>query len=82
MVSQIVTDILEALFGALTKGTNAIANAIKTIFVDMLFETSGSGESLTYTLNPFGATMLIFGGVALVFSLTYLVYNLVRSKIG
>lgn len=82
MVSQIVNDILQALFGALTEGTNAIATAIKTIFVDMLFDTTVAEGVTTYALNPFGATMLIFGGIALLFSLTYLVYNLVRSKIG
>lgn len=82
MVTQIATAILEALFSALTIGTNAIATAIKTIFIDMLFDTTVVEGVTSYDLNPFGTTMLVFGGVTLVFSLTYLVYRLVRSKIG
>lgn len=79
---NIVTQILEALFGALNTGVNAIATGIQDAFVAMLFDVTGTGAEAVYTLNPFAETMLTFGGIALVFSLTYLVYNLIRSKIG
>ena len=81
-VIVIVEQVLEALFSPLVEGTSYIANAIKEIFTNMLFDGTVVEGTMEYELNAFGATILIFGGVSLVFSLTYLVYRLVRSKIG
>lgn len=78
-VAQIVGEILEALFAPLTEGASAIATVIQTTFVDMLFVVE---EGAVTGLNAFGTTMLVFGGISLVLGLTYLVYNLIRSKIG
>ena len=78
-VSAIATQILEALFAPLTEGASAIAQVIQSTFVDMLFVVD-SGQITG--LNAFGVTIIVFGGISLLLGLTYLVYNLIRSKIG
>ena len=78
-VSIIATQIMNALFAPFTVGGGAIAELIQTTFVDMLFVVE---EGAVTGLNAFGITIIVFGGVTLLLSLVYLVYNLVRSKLG
>lgn len=78
-VSAIATQIMNALFAPFTVGGGAIAELIQTTFVDMLFVVE---EGQVAGLNAFGVTIIVLGGVSLLLGLVYLVYNLVRSKIG
>lgn len=79
-VSAIASAIMEALTsalvgenGILTKVPQGIKTAFETLFID-----SGS----TPALSVFATVMLIFGGVALAFGITKLIFNLVANKIG
>lgn len=79
-VTAIASAIMEALTSALV-GQNGILtvvpNGIKTAF-ESLFITSGE----TASLSTFAIVMLVFGGIALAFGITKLVFNLVANKIG
>lgn len=77
-VSEIASGIVEALTSAFTSMVSVIPNAIKDTFTNLFFTTNGE----TQTISTFAIVMLVFGGVALAFGITKLVYHLVRSKIG
>lgn len=79
-VSALATAIMEALTsalvgenGILTKVPQGIKTAFETLFID-----SGTNA----TLSTFAVVMLVFGGIALAFGITKLVFNLVSNKIG
>lgn len=80
-VSAIATAIMEALTSALV-GSNGILTVvpagIKSAF-EALFITTGENSS---SLSTFAVVMLVFGGIALAFGITKLVFNLVANKIG
>lgn len=80
--TQIANDIIGALTSGVSGLISTIPNAIKDAFEALFLTTTGSGESAVTRVSTFSIVMLIFGGIALAFGLTKLVYNLVRSKIG
>lgn len=74
-----------AIMGALTAalvGENGILTVvpagIKTAFEALFITTSGE----TSNVSTFAVVMLVFGGVALAFGITKLVFNLISNKIG
>lgn len=80
-VSALASAIMTALTSALV-GSNGILTVVPAGIVtafDALFLT-GTGES--QTLSNFATVMLVFGGIALAFGITKLVFNLVSNKIG
>lgn len=77
-VSEIASSIIGALTSGLTGMVSAIPTAIKDTFQNLFFTTNGS----TTEVSTFAIVMLVFGGVALAFGITKLVYHLVRSKVG
>lgn len=80
-VTQIASSIMEALTSALV-GENGILTrvpqGIKNAFEGLFITTSGD----TSALSTFAVVMLVFGGIALAFGITKLVFNLVANKIG
>lgn len=77
-VATIASSILSALTSGLTGLVSAIPTAIKDTFVNLFTDTSGN----TTTLSTFAIVMLVFGGIALAFGISKLVYHLVANKIG
>lgn len=80
-VSALASAIMTALTSALV-GSNGILTVVPAGIVtafDALFLT-GTGEN--QTLSNFATVMLVFGGIALAFGITKLVFNLVSNKIG
>lgn len=80
-VSALASAIMAALTAALV-GSNGILTVVPQGIVtafDALFIT-GTGESAT--ISNFATVMLVFGGIALAFGITKLVFNLVSNKIG
>lgn len=80
-VSALATAIMTALTSALV-GSNGILTVVPQGIVtafEALF-ISGTGESAS--LSVFATVMLVFGGIALAFGITKLVFNLVANKIG
>lgn len=80
--TQIANDIIGALTSGVSGLISTVPNAIKDAFDALFITTTGSGETATQNISTFAVVMLIFGGVALAFGLTKLVYNLIRSKVG
>lgn len=80
-VSALASAIMSALTAALV-GENGILTVIpagiKSAF-EALFITTGTNTS---ELSVFATVMLVFGGIALAFGITKLVFNLVSNKIG
>ena len=79
-----VADLASAIMAALTSalvGENGILTrvpqGIKTAF-ETLFIDSGTNPAL----SVFATVMLVFGGIALAFGITKLIFNLVANKIG
>lgn len=81
-VATIAGDIIGALTSGLTGLVSAIPTAIKDTFMNLFFDTTGTGESATQHVSSFAIVMLVMGGIALAFGLSKLVYNLVASKVG
>ena len=80
-VSALATAIMTALTSALV-GSNGILTVVPQGIVtafDALFLT---GEGTSQTISNFATVMLVFGGVALAFGITKLVFNLISNKIG
>lgn len=80
-VSALASAIMTALTSALV-GSNGILTVVPAGIVtafDALFLT-GTGDS--QTISNFATVMLVFGGIALAFGITKLVFNLVSNKIG
>lgn len=77
-VTSIASGIIEALTSGLTGIVTAVPQAIVNAFT-ALFMT-GSGEN--QTLSAFAIVMLVFGGIALAFGITKLIYNVVRTHTG
>lgn len=77
-VTEIATSIINAITSALTGLLGPIATAIKDAFVALFMDNHGD----TTTLSTFAIVMLVFGGIALAFGISKLVYNLIRSKVG
>lgn len=77
-VSEIASSIIGALTSGLTGLVSAIPNAIKETFTNLFFDGTGDAQ----TMSGFAIVMLVFGGIALAFGLSQLVYHLVTKKIG
>lgn len=80
-VTALASAIMSALTAALV-GSNGILTVVPAGIVtafDALFLT-GTGES--QTISTFATVMLVFGGIALAFGITKLVFNLISNKIG
>lgn len=76
LASAIMAALTSALVGEngiLTKVPQGIKTAFETLFID-----SGT----TPALSVFATVMLVFGGIALAFGITKLIFNLVANKIG
>lgn len=80
--TQIASDIIGALTSGLSGLISAVPNAIKDAFNALFITTTGEGASAASHVSSFAIVMLVFGGIALAFGLTKLVYNLIRSKVG
>lgn len=84
-VSTLASQIMSALTSALV-GENGILrvvpNGIKDAFEALFITTSGTGSEATSNVSTFAVVMLVFGGIALAFGITKLVFNLVANKIG
>lgn len=80
--SQIANDIIGALTSGLSGLISAIPNAIKDAFTALFTTTTGEGASAVTKVSDFAIVMLVFGGIALAFGITKLIYNLIRSKVG
>lgn len=84
-ISAIAGQIVEALTSALT-GSNGllqkIPEGIKTAFESLFLTTTGTGESAVTSMSTFAVVMCIFGGVALAFGITRLIWQLVARKVG
>lgn len=72
----IAEQIISNLLSGLTEILSAVPQAIVTAFTNMFLNSGGT------TLNTFAIVMLVFGGIALAFGITKLVYNLVARKVG
>ena len=81
-VAAIAKQILDALTSGLTGLVKVVPQSIKDTFENLFLTTTGTGESATTQVPTFAIVMLVFGGVALAFGITKLVFHLVRSKIG
>lgn len=81
-VAAIAKQILDALTSGLTGLVKVVPESIKNTFENLFLTTTGTGESATTNVSTFAIVMLVFGGVALAFGITKLVFHLVRSKIG
>lgn len=77
--------IASEIIGALTSGLTGLVSAIPTAIKDSFMNLFTDGEGTTgdpYHVSTFAIVMLVFGGVALAFGLSRLVYNLIANKIG
>lgn len=81
-VAAIAKQIIDALTSGLTGLVKVVPESIKSTFENLFLTTTGTGEQATTSVSTFAIVMLVFGGVALAFGITKLVFHLVRSKIG
>lgn len=81
-VADIASSIIQALTSGLTGLVSAIPTAIKDTFVNLFMTTETSGGTTTTSLSTFAVVCLVFGGIALAFGISKLVYHLVAKKIG
>lgn len=77
-VAEIGSSVIGALTSGLTGLVSAIPTAIKTTFENLFFDGTGTTQSV----SNFAVVSLIFGGIALAFGLSKLVYHCVANKIG
>lgn len=80
-VSALATAIMTALTSALV-GSNGILTVVPAGIVTAFEALFISGTGNDATLSVFATVMLVFGGIALAFGITKLVFNLVSNKIG
>lgn len=81
-VTEIASEIVNAILAPLTDMLTAVPQAIVTAFQALFITTTGTGSDAVSHISIFGIVMLVFGGVALAFGLTKLVYHLVSKKVG
>lgn len=78
-MESIVTQILNLMTAGLTNIGGAIGEGLTSMVQGIFIETTGSGATATHTLTVFGATICIFAGVSLAFSLVRWVLNFITS---
>ena len=72
-----ITEIIDILVGGLTAIPSAIGQGLNGALSAIFIEAGESGG-----LSLFAEFALTFGGIALGLSLTYLVFNIIRGKVG
>lgn len=77
--TQIMQSIIEILVGGITQVAQGIGSGLSTLAQSVFLQTTGTGESATTSLSPFGVLIVVFAGISLAIGLSRWVVNFVAS---
>lgn len=76
---EIMQSIIEILVGGISGVASGVGEGLSTLAQSIFLQTTGTGDTATTDLSPFGVLIVVFAGISLAIGLCRWVVNFISS---